>query len=87
MSVLSVQSYELVSEKPNILFCFCLSRNGVIARAAPGVAAQQPAHGQIEPLERPVLLYGLTCILGAGGCEPARRRCVGGDEVLIEQDG
>lgn len=61
--------------------------HGVVATAAPGVAAQDAAHGQIESAQGAVLLYGLDGVLAAGGGEAAgggrQRRYV----ALIEADG
>ena len=49
-------------------------RNGVVAGATPGVAAEDAADGQVGTLEGPVLTKGLNGILGTRGGEPARRR-------------
>lgn len=51
------------------------SRYGVVARAAPGVATQQTANGEVEALERAVLQDGLTGVLATGG-----RKAAGGTE-------
>ena len=63
------------------------SRNGVIAGAAPGVAAQQTANGEVETLDGAVLQDGLTGIFTAGGGEAAGGPQEGGDGYLIETDG
>ena len=59
----------------------------VVARAAPGVTAQDTLDGKPESLERTVLHDGLTGIFGTGGGETAGRGCERGDELAIEQDG
>jgi len=61
--------------------------NGVVAATAPGVAAQDAPHRKVEALERTVLHDGLLGILRASGGETARRGRIGGDVLLIEQDG
>ena len=61
--------------------------NGVIAGAAPGVAAQDAPYGQVEALEGSVFLYGLLGILRAGGGETAGSGREGADAPLVEQDG
>jgi len=55
--------------------------------STPGMAAQDAAHGQIEPLEGSVLLERLDSVLGARRREAARGRCQRADESLVEADG
>jgi len=62
-------------------------RDRVIAVPSPGVAAQEPADGEIETLDGSVLLDGFYGILGTGGREAAAGRFQRGDESLVEADG
>jgi hypothetical protein len=53
------------------------SRYGIVARAAPGIAAQDTPNGQIESLERAVLDNSLTGIFAARRSEPTGRGSIG----------
>ena len=46
---------------------------GIVAGAAPGVAAQQAADGKVETLEGAVLEDGLSGVFATGGGETTRR--------------
>ena len=59
----------------------------VVAVAAPGMAAQDAAAGQIEAFEGAVPLDGLDGVLRAGGGEAACGRKHGRDGHAIEVDG
>ena len=61
-----------------------ISRHGIIAASALGMAAEYAADGEVEPLERPVLLDGFLGVLRTGGGETARRGREGGDAALIK---
>ena len=63
------------------------SGHGVVAGAAPGVAAQYSAQGQQQSAKRAVAAYGLDGILAACRREAAGGREMGRDGVLIEPDG
>ena len=67
--------------------CFWRLRHGVVAAAAPGMAAQDAANGEIEAAQGAVLAEGLKRILRAGGREAAGGRRQGRDESLVEADG
>ena len=60
------------------------SRDGVVAGAAPGVAAEETAEGEPEAAEGAVLADGLDGVLRAGGDEAARRGQPGGNGPLVE---
>ena len=62
-------------------------RYGVVATTAPGVAAQDTTHSEVEPLEWPILAQCLDSIGGARGREAARGGREGRDRSLIEVDG
>ena len=59
-------------------------RYGVVAAAAPGIAAEYPLEGKPETLEWAVFAEGLQGILAAGGRETAAMRLERGDADLIE---
>jgi hypothetical protein len=60
---------------------------GVVARASPGVAAEDAPDSEEESLEGSVLEDGLTGILATGGCEATGGRGIGRDAHLIEAYG
>ena len=64
-----------------------LLRHRVVAAAAPGMAAQQAADGEVKPFQRTVFLDGLDGVLRTGGSETTGRGKKGGDEALVEADG
>ena len=61
--------------------------HGVVAAAAPGMAAQDATYGQIEALDGAVFLQRLDCILAAGGGEAAGWRRQGRYVSLVKADG
>ena len=62
-------------------------RHRVVARTAPGMAAEDAADGQVESFEGAVFFDGLHGILRAGGREAARRAQHGRYAPLVEVDG
>ncbi len=62
------------------------SGNGVVAAAAPGVAAEQAPDCEPEAFEGAVFAECFEGVLGAGGGEAATRRFEGGDADLVEAD-
>lgn len=62
-------------------------RHRIVARTAPGMAAEYTADGQVESFERAVLFDGLDGILRAGGREAARRSQHGRYAPLVKVDG
>ena len=54
-------------------YCIGELRDGIVAGAAPGVAAEDAAQGQPAALEGPMLSQGFDCVLRAGGSKAAAR--------------
>ncbi len=61
-----------------------LSRDGVVAAAAPGIAAEDALEAEPEPFKGTVFAESLESILGAGGGEPAAGRLERRDAQLIK---
>jgi hypothetical protein len=60
-----------------------MSRDGIIAARAPGVAAQDSPRRQPRPRPGAMALEGLDRVVGAGGREPAMPAPPGREGVLV----
>ena len=65
-------------------YTYILLRYGIVARAAPRVAAHDALQGEPTPFEYAILADCLDAILRAGRRKAARRRSQGRDAPLIE---
>ena len=74
--------WALEKKKNGYKFCFfamdwVVSGYGVVAVAAPGVAAEEASDGEVEASEGSVLAEGLDGVLAAGGGVAAAGGCEG----------